>query len=86
MSTLRLDPVSLDTKWKHLDGLQLADPEFGTTGNVDLLLGADIFSHVMFQGQRFGPSGSRLHSKCSLVGFWQVLLYLDHHKREFKSG
>ena len=57
-STLPLHPVSLDTKWKHLDGLELADPEFGTPGNVDLLLGADVLSHVVFHSQRFGPLGS----------------------------
>ena len=45
---LPLHPVSLDTKWKHRDGLELADPEFGTPGKVDLLLGADIFSKVVF--------------------------------------
>ena len=57
-SNLPLHPVSLDSKWKHLDGLQLADPEFGTPGNVDLLLGADTFSRVVLHGRRFGPSGS----------------------------
>ena len=48
MSTLPLHPVSLDTKWEHLDGLQLVDPEFGMARNVDLLLQADIFSRVVF--------------------------------------
>ena len=33
--------------------MQLADP-----GLVDLLLGADIFSHVVLHGRRFGPLGS----------------------------
>ena len=56
--TLPLHPVSLNAKWKHLDGLQLADPESGMPGNVDLLLGADIFSRVVFHGWQFGPSGS----------------------------
>ena len=27
-------------------------------GNVDLLLGADIFSHMVFHSRRFGPSDS----------------------------
>ena len=45
-------------KWRHLDSLQLANPEFDMPRNVDLLLGADIFRRVVFHGQRFGPSGS----------------------------
>ena len=57
-STLSLHPVSLNAKWKHLDGLQLADPEFSMPRNVDLPLGADIFSCVVFHGRRFGPLGS----------------------------
>ena len=61
-SILPLRPVSLDTRWKHLESLKLADPGFGNPGNVhvDLLLGADIhvFSRVVYHGWRFGPSGS----------------------------
>ena len=51
-------PVSIQRKWKHLTGLSLADPEYGTPGAVDLLLGADVFSRVVLHGRRFGPSGS----------------------------
>ena len=51
-------PVSIPRKWKHLTGLSLADPEYGTPGAVDLLLGADVFSRVVLHGRRFGPSGS----------------------------
>ena len=55
MSTLPQHSFSLDPKWKHLDGLQLADPELSTPGNVDLLLGADIFNCVVFHSRQFGP-------------------------------
>ena len=57
-SDLPLHPVTFDGKWKHLQGLQLADPEFGEPGKIDLLLGADIFSQVVLHGRRFGRSGS----------------------------
>ena len=43
--------------WKHLEGISLADPDYGTTKAADLLLGADVFSHVVLHGRRFGPSG-----------------------------
>lgn len=57
-SDLPLHPVSLDGKWQHLWGLQLADPEFGSPGSVDILLGADIFSDVLLHGRRSGSPGS----------------------------
>ena len=100
-STLPLHPVSLDTKWKHVDGLQLSHPEFSMPGNVDLLLGADIFSRVVFHGQQFGPSGSpsafKLHFGwmdsgwcyshwAHFTGLTKFVLCLDHHGREFKRG
>ena len=33
-----ISPVSTISKWKHLSGLELADPEFGTPARVDVLL------------------------------------------------
>ena len=60
-SNLPLRPVLLDTRWKHLDSLKLANPGFGTAGNVDLLLGADIFSHVVVHGERLAFRVHRLH-------------------------
>lgn len=51
---LPVHPVRLDGNWKHLEGLQLADPDFGTPGRVDVLLGIDIFSSVLLQGRRHG--------------------------------
>ena len=51
-------PVLLSRKWKHLSNIRLVDPDFGTPRNVDLLLGADVFSRSMLHGRRLGPSGS----------------------------
>ena len=36
--------------------ISLADPDFGTTGNVDLLLGVNVFSHAVLHCRQFGPS------------------------------
>ena len=38
--------------------LELADPEFGTPGAIDLLLGTEVFGKVVLNGRRFGPRGS----------------------------
>ena len=39
-------------------GLELADPDFGTLGAIDLLLGAEVFGQVVLHGRRVGPRGS----------------------------
>ena len=44
--------VTFNQDWKHLANLSLADPEFGVTGSVDTLLGADVFSCTVFHGRR----------------------------------
>jgi hypothetical protein len=36
-------PVLPASKWKHLAGLKLANPESNTPGAMDILLGADVF-------------------------------------------
>ena len=51
-------PVDSISQWKHLAGLELADPEFGTPGRVDVLLGADYYGEVLFRGWRWGPQGT----------------------------
>ena len=57
-SNIPATPVRSRQNWKHLDGLSLADPDYGTPKAVDLLLGADIFSRVVLHGRRFGTTGS----------------------------
>ena len=42
----------------HLEGLRLADPEFGKPGKIDLLLGIEIFVDVVRQGRRKGSHDS----------------------------
>ena len=38
---LPLHPVSFDLQWRHLEGIPLADPNFGLPGRVDILLGVE---------------------------------------------
>ena len=49
---LPLHPIPFDDKWT---GLQLADPEFGQPGKIDLLLGVEVFAEVVLQ---LGSPGS----------------------------
>ena len=55
---LPLHPIPFDDKWSHIAGLQLADPEFGQPGRIDLLLGVEVFAEVVLQGRRLGSPGS----------------------------
>ena len=55
---LLFNPVPNDQNQTHLNGIQLFDLSFDTPGRIDLHLSADIFSHVVLHGRRFGPPGS----------------------------
>ena len=57
-SDLPLSPVSLKPEWTHLQGLPLADPQFGTPGRIDLLLGVDVYVDSLLHGRRSGPPNS----------------------------
>ena len=49
--------ISVDRTWHHLEGLQLADPDFGHSRTVDVLLGVDVFVESLLHGRRVGPPG-----------------------------
>ena len=55
---LPLHPVSFDPNWSHLNGLTLADQDFGCPGRIDILLGVDVYVESLLHGQRSGPPGS----------------------------
>ena len=50
-------PPASEPVWHHLNGIQLADPNFGVPGAIDVLLGVDIFAATLLQGRRTGPPG-----------------------------
>ena len=50
-------PVPFSAKWKHLQGLQLANQQFGVQNNADIVLGADVLGCMILHGQRRGPLG-----------------------------
>ena len=47
----------LTQKWKHLEGIPLADPDFSRPGRIDILLGIDIFVEALCQGRQTGTPG-----------------------------
>lgn len=44
--------------WPHIEGLQLADPEFFKPNKIDLVLGADVYYCILLEGLRKGPIGA----------------------------
>lgn len=56
--TSRLPAESLETsEYKHIEGLNLADPEYNITGDIDILLGAAVCSELLKSGVRRGEAG-----------------------------
>src|SRR5207253_6722340 len=42
--------IKISPNWTHLQGLELADPNYDLPGPVDILLGADVISNVLIDG------------------------------------
>ncbi|XP_073961651.1 uncharacterized protein [Choristoneura fumiferana] len=52
--------------WQHLTGLDLADPSYYQPGRVDMLLGVDIYAHILKNNIIKGPPGSPCAQNTSL--------------------
>ena len=55
-SDLPQQPVHQKSTWSHLHKLNLADPDFGRPGRIDILLGVDVYASIVLQGRWTGPS------------------------------
>ena len=55
---LPVSPVPYELSWTHLSDIQLVDPAFGQPGRIDILLGVNVFMHILRHGRRTGPTGS----------------------------
>ena len=52
--------------WTHLQGIPLADPHFTDDTQIDVLLGADIYSLILEAGIRKGREGEPIAQKTTL--------------------
>ena len=59
-------PVPLERNWKLLAGLQLADPDFGIPGHINILLGIDVFNGVILHSWQNSLVGSPSAHETSL--------------------
>jgi hypothetical protein len=54
------------TAWPHIQGLQLADPQFYNSDSIELLLGAEVCSEIFKDGLRKGGPHDPIAQKTSL--------------------
>ncbi|XP_029664372.1 uncharacterized protein LOC115236214 [Formica exsecta] len=52
--------------WTHVEGLELADPEYSAADPVDILLGADVHAAILRQGLRRGERREPLAQNTTL--------------------
>lgn len=55
-----------NTSWDHLSNLVLADPDYTKSGQIDILLGSDIFSKIIQTGLIKGPEGTPIAQQTTL--------------------
>ena len=55
---MSVSSVGSISEWKHLAGLDLADSDYGTQAQVDVLLGADYYGEEVLHGRQWGLRGT----------------------------
>ena len=55
--------IPFDSQCSHKSDLELADPEFGTPGRINVLLGVDVFTQILLHGRRIGLVNSSVGIK-----------------------
>lgn len=46
-----------ESEWLQIENLPLADPDYGSPGRIDMLLGADIYGDILLDGMIKNPQG-----------------------------
>lgn len=54
------------SNWSHIKNLSLADPNFGQTGPIDLILGAKIYAEIVLADIIKGSPGTPTAQKTEL--------------------
>ena len=52
--------------WPHIEGLELADPDFHHPSEVDGIMGADIYALIIQEGLRHGSLGTPVAQRTKL--------------------
>ncbi|KAF9796877.1 hypothetical protein SFRURICE_015859 [Spodoptera frugiperda] len=59
------------SNWTAIDDLPLADPTYATPGNIDILLGAEVYSEILLDGVIKHPDCNLIAQKTGSGGFYQ---------------
>ncbi|XP_043279324.1 uncharacterized protein [Venturia canescens] len=73
---------TLNSTWKHVANLPLADPSFFKSDTIDLLLGADVYSSIILRGLR---KGSRLEPVAHETIFGWILTGIAGQNKNHSS-
>lgn len=52
--------------WPHIFDLDLADPKFNKPGNIDIILGIDVYTEIICNDLRRGPNGTPIAQQTRL--------------------
>lgn len=78
-SKIPLQLIPLNFLWSYLLHLHLADPDVGRSGQIDILLGVDIYADVMLNGRWISPPGSPM-------AFEMKFGWVDHPQPQVTSN
>ncbi|XP_055314000.1 uncharacterized protein LOC129575097 [Sitodiplosis mosellana] len=82
--TSKLPLFPLNTKsWSHIKSLPLADPQFATPGQIDLLLAGDVYGLIIQSGLCKGQPGEPIAQNTSLGWILSGEVALQNHVNAF---
>lgn len=58
--------INTNEKWYHLNKLPLADPKYNIPGDIDILLGGDVWDEIVMKGLRLSKNGSPVAQRTKL--------------------
>ncbi|KAG4066207.1 hypothetical protein HA402_000431 [Bradysia odoriphaga] len=54
------------SNWKHIDGLQLADPEFYKPSEIDVIFGSSVYGYLLLPGLKKGGTNCPVEQNTEL--------------------
>lgn len=84
-SSLPTSFIAIPSSWHHLKSLFLADPDYNKPGQIDVLLGADVFSSILLEGVRKGCIGSPVAQETYLGWILSGKTLIQQQKTNSKS-
>lgn len=58
--------INTNENWYHLNKLPLADPKYNIPGDIDILLGGDVWDEIVMKGLRLSKNGSPVAQRTKL--------------------